>query len=33
VAGKQVLEPGDIIAVWSDAVSQIDVTMSILEIT
>jgi hypothetical protein len=33
VAGKQVLEPGDIIAVWSDVVSQIDVTMSILEIT
>jgi hypothetical protein len=28
-----VLEPGDIIAVWSDVVSQIDVTMSILEIT
>ena len=32
-AGKQVLEPGDIIAVLSDATSQIDVTMSILEIT
>jgi hypothetical protein len=33
IAGKQVLETTDVLAVWSDAVSQIDVTVSILEIT
>ena len=33
VAGKQVLEATDVLAVWSDATSQIDVTVSILEIT
>ena len=33
VAGKQVLETTDVLAVWSDATSQIDVTVSILEIT
>jgi len=33
VAGKQVLEATDVLAVWSDATSQIDVPVSILEIT
>ena len=33
LAGKQVLETGDVLAVWSDATSQIDATVSILEIT
>ena len=33
VAGKQVLEATDVLAVWSDATSQIDVTVPILEIT
>ena len=33
VAGKQVLEAGDVLDVYSDAVSQIDVTLSVLEIS
>ena len=33
VAGKQVLEAGDVLDVYSDAVSQIDVTVSVLEIS
>jgi len=33
VAGKQVLETGDVLDVYSDAVSQIDVTLSVLEIS
>jgi hypothetical protein len=33
VAGKQVLETTDVLDVYSDATSQIDVTLSILEIT
>jgi hypothetical protein len=33
VAGKLVLETTDVLAAWSDATSQIDVTVSILEIT
>ena len=33
LAGKQVMETTDVLAVWSDATSQIDVTVSILEIT
>ena len=33
VAGKQVLEATDVLDVFSDAVSQIDVTLSILEIS
>lgn len=33
VAGKQVLEATDVLDVYSDAVSQIDVTLSILEIS
>ena len=33
VAGKQVLEATDVLDIYSDATSQIDVTVSILEIT
>ena len=33
VAGKQVLEATDVLDVYSDAVSQIDVTVSVLEIS
>ena len=33
VAGKQVLEAGDVLDVYSDDVSQIDVTLSVLEIS
>jgi len=33
VAGKQVLEAGDVLDVYSDATSQIDVTLSVLEIS
>jgi hypothetical protein len=33
VAGKQVMETTDVLDVYSDATGQIDVTLSVLEIT
>ncbi|MBP01002.1 MAG: hypothetical protein CMG34_07285 [Candidatus Marinimicrobia bacterium] len=32
VAGKQVLETGDVLDVYSDGAAQVDVTLSVLEI-